>query len=129
MICIFCFIVFVFLVFFIKYGIGGRALFDDIQMGLASTIDTPKESSFGTTPVLRHPTAGPGIMRVSSTGPMMMPGTRSPMMVPGPYGPMLVGPRSPMMMPGPRSPMMWPRPQALMMVRHPINPMVQYYQS
>jgi hypothetical protein len=120
----FCFIVFVFLVFFIKYGIGGRALFDYIQTGLASTTHTPKESSFGTTPVLRHPTAGPGIMRVPPTGPMMMPGARSPMMVPGPYGP-----RGPMMMPGPRSPMMWPRPQAPMMVRHPNNPMPQYYQS
>jgi hypothetical protein len=32
--------------FFIKYDIGGRAFFDDIQMGLASTTG----SFFGTTP-------------------------------------------------------------------------------
>jgi hypothetical protein len=71
----FSYIAFVFIILFIKYGIGGTALFDDIQKGWVPNDFSPIVPPNGTVPVQQNPTTGPGVMNKPPPPPdqMMMP--------------------------------------------------------
>ncbi|CAF4124225.1 unnamed protein product [Rotaria sp. Silwood2] len=114
---------FVFLVLFIKHGIGGSTLFENIQRGWAPPIYKPIEPPNSTMPMPQNPMARPGMMmpppppgsmpmpQNSMARPGMMmrppppPGSMPPYQAPIP-GAMMPRPGMPMMMSGARYPPM-----------------------
>ncbi|CAF3447940.1 unnamed protein product [Rotaria sp. Silwood1] len=136
--------VFVFLVLFIKHGIGGITLFENIQKGWAPPIYKPIVPPNDTMPMLQNPMTRPGMMMPPSHhGPMPMPPQAGPrmMMRPPPPGSMPLYQAPPpgsmppyqapipgAMMPRPGAPMM-PRPGAPMMMPGARPPMQGYYRQ
>jgi len=146
--------VFIFVIIFIKYGIGGIVLYENIQNGRAPSDFNPIVPPHGTQKVRPNPPTGPGVTvarrppngymprypppspGVMMTGPPngYMPRYPPPspsVMMTGPPGSMMMmpGPRGPMMVPGPRGPMMMPGPRGPMMVPGPGDPMQGYYRQ
>ncbi|CAF0758372.1 unnamed protein product [Rotaria sordida] len=111
--------VFIFLVLFIKYGIGGTTLFENIQRGWAPPIFDPVVPPNSTTPMPQNPMARSEMMMPPPPPgyipmpPQSVPGAR--MMMPPSQQPM---PGARMMMPPPQQPM----PGARMMMRPPLPP-------
>ncbi|CAF3858943.1 unnamed protein product [Rotaria sp. Silwood2] len=94
---------FVFLVLFIKHGIGGATLFENIQRGWAPPIYKPIEPPNSTMPMPQNPMARPGMM-MPPPPPGSMPMPQNPMARPG----MMMRPPPPGSTPMPQNPMARP---------------------
>ncbi len=107
------------MILFIKYGIGGTTLFENIQNGSASSIYDPIVPAETALAASRHPTTGPGVSTTGARPPGMIPryGPPPPGMMPR-YGPPPPGmiPRYPP--PGMR-PQYPPPPPSGMVPRYP----------
>ncbi|UJR37278.1 hypothetical protein I4U23_029987 [Adineta vaga] len=89
----------VFLVLFAKFGVGGKARFDNIHRGYAPSNFRPSGPPYNRMPM------GPNARLGAPSGFNPRYGAQPPRGMGRPTGPMMVGPRGPMMAPGARGPL------------------------